>query len=192
MRQVNKRILFLGYEGDQTPIPKWLRQFGSVTATSERLKSLAGYDRVVIYGYRHILGPTLLATASMPPINLHISFLPFNRGAHPNFWCWINKTPVGVTIHEVDAGLDTGPVVTQELLGCVDRDATLEDTYWQLRDLVENILYRDFSRILEGSYVAIPQCGSGSFHKTSDLPEWVSWKMKIKSAVERYSSENEK
>ncbi|MCZ8334422.1 MAG: formyltransferase family protein [Rhodobacteraceae bacterium] len=186
---MERKILFLGYDGNQTLVPKWLRQFGAVTATSGRVASLAGYDSVVVYGYRHILQRDLLETASTPPINLHISYLPFNRGAHPNFWCWIEKTPAGVTIHEVDAGVDTGPVVAQQLLGPVDNDATFEDTYWQLRQLVERVFFNEYARILDRDYASTPQDGLGSFHRSSELPEWVSWKMTIKSALERYSSD---
>ncbi|MCL0081308.1 hypothetical protein M1N64_03665 [Peptococcaceae bacterium] len=41
-------------------------------------------------------------------INLHISFLPWNRGADPNFWSFIENAPVGVSIHYLDEGIDTG------------------------------------------------------------------------------------
>ena len=43
-------------------------------------------------------------------INLHNSFLPFNRGKHPYFWTFIENCPYGVTIHKVDEGIDTGEI----------------------------------------------------------------------------------
>lgn len=189
---MDKRILFLGYEGGQTPVPDWLRQFGEVTTISGRVDTLAEYDSIVVYGYRHILRRELLAEAKTPPINLHISYLPYNRGAHPNFWCWIENTPAGVTIHEVDPGLDTGPIVTQRELGVVDDEATFEETYWELRELVESVFFEEYNRILQREYAPVPQNGVGSFHRASDLPKWVSWKMKIKSARERFLSDHER
>ena len=39
-------------------------------------------------------------------INLHNSFLPFNRGKHPYFWAFYEDSPYGVTIHKVDEGID--------------------------------------------------------------------------------------
>ena len=40
-----------------------------------------------------------------------MSYLPFNRGAHPNFWSFVDNTPSGVSIVEIDKGIDTGPVI---------------------------------------------------------------------------------
>src|SRR5690606_23646870 len=41
------------------------------------------------------------------------SYLPYNRGAHPNVWSIVEETPAGVTLHYVDAGIDTGDIVAQ-------------------------------------------------------------------------------
>lgn len=183
---MEKRILFLGYGKEQTVLPKWLEQFGQVEATGDRVDSLAGYDTVVVYGYRYILKSALLSTSCRPPINLHISFLPFNRGAHPNFWSWVERTPAGVTIHEIDKGIDTGPIIQQKKYHLEDPEATFEQTYYELRKLAEQMFIETFPSILEGDYLPFQQQGQGSFHKASDLPTWVSWKMKIREAQERF------
>jgi methionyl-tRNA formyltransferase len=47
-------------------------------------------------------------------LNLHISLLPLNRGAHPAAWAIREGTKHGVTIHKIDSGLDTGEIVYQE------------------------------------------------------------------------------
>ena len=47
-------------------------------------------------------------------INLHISYLPYNKGAHPNFWSFADNTPSGVTIHEVNENLDSGNIIFQK------------------------------------------------------------------------------
>ena len=46
-------------------------------------------------------------------INIHISMLPWNCGADPNFWSWFYATPKGVSIHCIDSGIDTGGLLTQ-------------------------------------------------------------------------------
>src|SRR5262245_47929427 len=71
---------------------------------------------IVSYGYRHILREPLLSAYAERIINLHISYLPWGRGADPNLWSWIEGTPKGVTIHAIDAGLDTGPIFVQRLV----------------------------------------------------------------------------
>lgn len=49
-------------------------------------------------------------------MNLHISYLPWNKGADPNFWSCIDGTPAGVTLHHIDAGVDTGDIIAQALM----------------------------------------------------------------------------
>jgi len=68
-------------------------------------------DFIVSFGYRHILKEPILRSVARPIINIHISYLPWNRGADANFWSWFKHTPKGVSIHEIDAGIDTGPVL---------------------------------------------------------------------------------
>ena len=46
--------------------------------------TLDGTELLVSHGYRHILPPQLLRALEAPAVNLHISLLPWNRGAHPN------------------------------------------------------------------------------------------------------------
>lgn len=187
---MRNRFLFLGYDDSQTNVSKWLARYGDVEKTNKPVATLAGYDRVVLYGYRHIIRRELLDTAVMPPINLHISYLPFNRGAHPNFWCWMEETPAGVTIHELDAGVDTGPILAQKRLVNVQDNATFEDSYWQLRSLMEQVFFEKFPDILSGRLVSVPQKGPGTYRRSGELPEWVSWKMKIQDARKRFRSQN--
>ena len=47
------------------------------------------FDFIVSYGYRHILSKNILDLLPNKIINLHISYLPYNRGADPNFWSFM-------------------------------------------------------------------------------------------------------
>ena len=67
-----------------------------------------GIDFIVSYRYRHIISPEVINEIGGKVINLHISLLPWNRGADPNFWSWLEDTPKGVTIHYVDKGINIG------------------------------------------------------------------------------------
>jgi methionyl-tRNA formyltransferase len=73
----------------------------------------------VLFGY--ILQPDFFALPSSVCINLHLSLLPYNRGAHPNVWSIIDGTPAGATLHYIDAG-DTGDIIAQ-------REVSIEATY---------------------------------------------------------------
>lgn len=66
------------------------------------------------WGY--ILKPEVIEIPPSGCINMHPGYLPFNRGMNPNVWPIVEQTPAGVTIHYVDAGIDTGDVIGQRLV----------------------------------------------------------------------------
>ena len=65
--------------------------------------------------------------------NIHPSLLPFNRGYHPNFWSFYDHTPSGVTVHCIDADIDTGKIIAQTEVH-IDQKETLRSSYELLRD----------------------------------------------------------
>ncbi|HXE58237.1 MAG TPA: methionyl-tRNA formyltransferase [Gemmatimonadales bacterium] len=79
-------------------------------------KSLAnlGADIGVVVAYGHILRPEILAVPSHGMINVHASLLPKLRGPAPIQWAILNgDETTGVSIMQMEAGLDTGPVLHQ-------------------------------------------------------------------------------
>jgi methionyl-tRNA formyltransferase len=82
----------------------------------ERLRQ-ARADLHIVVAYGQILRPELLAVPPMGTLNVHASLLPRHRGAAPIAWAiLLGDTETGVTIMQMDAGLDTGPVLTQEVV----------------------------------------------------------------------------
>jgi methionyl-tRNA formyltransferase len=70
-----------------------------------------------------VCGTTVIKEAvfSLPPlgaINIHTGITPEYRSAEPIFWAIYNAEPdkVGVTIHFVDSGIDTGPIIHQQAI----------------------------------------------------------------------------
>src|SRR3989440_3435655 len=79
----------------------------------ERLRGLAP-DVGVVVAYGHILKPELLALPRRGMVNVHPSLLPGLRGAAPVEWSIIRgHTTTGVTIMQLDAGMDSGPILHQ-------------------------------------------------------------------------------
>ena len=69
-------------------------------------------DVVVIIAYGQIIPARLIAIPSLGWINLHGSLLPKYRGAAPINWAIINgETRTGLTTMQIEAGLDTGPML---------------------------------------------------------------------------------
>jgi phosphoribosylglycinamide formyltransferase 1 len=86
-----------------------------------------GVELVVLAGYMHLLTKPFLARFPGAIVNVHPSLLPDFPGAHAiddALAAGIETT--GVTVHYVDEGLDTGPVIVQEELQVEPRD-TLEE-----------------------------------------------------------------
>ena len=97
---MNKKIcIFLGYSPKKTKIinkikKKYIKSWEIKYIKKKiSLKAAKESDLIISYGYRHIFTNSFLKKVSAPIINLHISFLPFNRGAHPNFWSFVENTP---------------------------------------------------------------------------------------------------
>ena len=69
-------------------------------------------DVVLVFG-TGILRETLLSAFAGRIINIHLGLSPYYRGAGTNFWPLVNREPeyVGATIHYLDAGIDTGPIL---------------------------------------------------------------------------------
>ena len=69
-------------------------------------------DVGVVVAYGHILKPEILAVPKHGMINVHASVLPRLRGAAPIQWAILNgESSTGITIMQMEAGLDSGPVL---------------------------------------------------------------------------------
>jgi hypothetical protein len=127
------------------------------------LKTMRGFDLIISYGYRHIIPAEILEWC--PAINLHISYLPWGRGAHPLFWALYSGEPIGVSIHYVDEGIDTGPIIIQREVQ-IDERGTLTTEYQALQAAVQDL----FRELVQGQiFQSTPQVGTGSYHKSADL-----------------------
>ena len=68
-------------------------------------------------GYRHLFARDDIALFPKGIVNVHTSLLPTGRGAHPNAWALYEGLHLtGVTLHQVDEGVDTGPILAHELV----------------------------------------------------------------------------
>lgn len=83
-------------------------------------------DVVAVYGTRLIRRETLEAV-SAPFVNYHAGLTPTYRGQHPAYWALASGDPdgVGVTVHLVDQGVDTGAVIAQAPVPLSPRDDTI-------------------------------------------------------------------
>jgi len=81
------------------------------------LERLAACDPdLVVLGGTGILRPPVLSVPPRGTINAHPGLLPWLRGSSSVAWALYKDLPVGSTVHYVDAGIDTGPILLQREL----------------------------------------------------------------------------
>src|SRR5262249_46050125 len=79
-----------------------------------QLRELAP-ELIVVAAYGHILPQTIPDLPRFGCLNVHTSLLPKYRGAAPIQWALLNgDSETGVTIMKMDAGMDTGGIVSQD------------------------------------------------------------------------------
>ena len=188
-----KVIHFLGHGNSETNLIKKLEKRNcKVIHTNEKisLNCIEGSDLIVSFGYRHIFKSQFINNCKCPIVNLHISYLPFNKGAHPNFWSFHDGTPSGVSIHLIDEGIDTGPILFQKKVKFTD-EKTFTQTYKRLFYEIENLFIANIDSILNKNWIEKRQVGEGTFHFTKDLPNSFSgWNSNTVDEINRIKMMN--
>ena len=86
-----------------------------------------GVELVVLAGYMHLLTEPFLRRFPQRVVNVHPSLLPLFPGAHAiDDALASGAATTGVTVHLVDEGLDTGPVLAQEVVPVEPRSTLVE------------------------------------------------------------------
>ena len=192
-----KKILFLGYSQRETKIIEKLKENKNYkifnTKNKIELKNLDEIDFVIIFGYRHIINQDIIKKRKKI-VNLHISYLPYNKGAHPNFWSFAENTPSGVSIHKIDKRIDNGNIIYQKLLDFElnknRKKLTFRKTHSTLISEIENLFIMNAKNILNNQYDEFEQIGNGTFHSSNELPNILkSWDQNIFNTIKKYQKE---
>jgi methionyl-tRNA formyltransferase len=128
---------------------------------------ILGIDFIVSYGYRYIIKKPIIDLFQHKIINLHISLLPWNKGADPNLWSFLEDSPKGITIHYIDYGLDTGEILVQQEVA-MDNSDTLRSSYNKLEIAMEGLFIDNWQRLKSGQINPTPQSSEGSIHRMKD------------------------
>ncbi|MGH2494804.1 MAG: methionyl-tRNA formyltransferase [Ktedonobacteraceae bacterium] len=100
---------------------------------------------------------TVLDIPRLGCLNVHPSLLPANRGPDPLFWTFYNGYhETGVTIHMMDEGLDTGPIVAQEKIAVPD-GITYAQLEAECAALGGKLLARSLWQLYQGTATLTPQ-----------------------------------
>lgn len=99
-------------------------------------------DYVVLAGYMRVLSPAFVRAFAGRIVNIHPADTHQHQGLHAYEWAFDSHLPeTKITVHLVDEGLDTGPILAQRVVNLVGADTLAEV---QQRGLaVEHALYAE-------------------------------------------------
>ena len=125
--------------------PKTLRS----GEAAEVLRRLAP-QLVVVVAYGRILPPDILALPQYGCVNLHVSLLPKYRGAAPIQWAVLNgDAETGVTVMQMDEGLDTGDILCTRRVP-IGPDTTSGELFEQVAGVGAALLCEVLGKIEQG------------------------------------------
>lgn len=117
-------------------------------------------DVALVIAYGRILPKTLLEAPRHGCLNLHASLLPKYRGAAPITWSIAHgEVETGISLMQMDEGMDTGPVFTQHVIP-IGPDMTADELSVELGQLAADVVRRDLLRAVAGEIRAEPQDGT--------------------------------
>lgn len=130
-------------------------------------------DLIVVNGTR-ILSKNLLQSITCPIVNVHVGITPQYRGVHGGFWAIKegNTALFGVTLHYVDSGIDTGPIIAQKILEPTKQDNFKTYPILQYTAGIE-LLQSNFNAIIEGK--TEPKESLTTKSKLHYHPTWIEY-----------------
>lgn len=141
------------------------------------IKLLKGYNIDLIISIQdQIFKKDLINLPQIGCINKHAALLPKYRGVWPIFWAMLNgEKEVGLTIHWINEGIDTGKIITQKYI-TINRNDTLFNLYEEVFTGLSGALIEAIKKIKKDPRCGIAQTAIGknyfSFPKQEDIDKF--------------------
>jgi methionyl-tRNA formyltransferase len=114
-------------------------------------------EAIIVVAYGRIIPSWMLALPSFGGFNVHASLLPKYRGAAPIQWAIARGESItGVTIMQLDEGLDTGPILLQKEIQVANED-TAVSLSTRLADLGSTLMVKALHQVATGAIKSLPQ-----------------------------------
>lgn len=148
-----------GNEGAESPVKQAASGRGIPTHQPERIRRPENIDLLrklapelmVVVGYGQIIPQMIIDLPKHGILNVHASLLPKYRGAAPIQWAIANgESETGVTIMQIDAGLDTGDMLMKESV-TIRPDETAPELSERLAPIGARLLVEVIARVAKGT-----------------------------------------
>lgn len=152
--------------------PKRARDEAFITQIRELAPDLS-----VVVAYGQILPQALLDVPKYGSLNVHTSLLPKHRGAAPIQWAILSgDSETGVTIMKMDAGLDTGPILTERRTPISETD-TSQILHDRLAEMGAELLVETIPAWVGGGITPRPQREGATYaRKIEKADGLINWK----------------
>ena len=172
-------------------LPVWQPQRAREETFVRELAALQP-ELILVAAYGQILPTSILDLPRHGCLNVHTSLLPQYRGAAPIQWALLEGArETGVTIMRMDAGLDTGDILTQEKLSIEPEDdaQTLHD---RLATLGGDLLARSLPAYLAGEIPRRPQLAEGvsyarKLSKEDGFLNWTETAVQLRNRIRAFT-----
>lgn len=191
----NDTVLFLTNNDNTMPLLSWLKERCNVIEMREKITleyvKEINPALVISFNYRYIIKKDVISFLGKRIINMHISYLPWNKGSNPNFWSFFDNTPKGVTIHQLDEGLDTGDILFQRELFLEEEKETFISSYNKLLEEMIELFKENWETIRDMQWEAVSQKTEGTYHTMKDMDEIqkvckIDWSDNIAEYLKKY------
>lgn len=110
--------------------------------------------------YDRIIKPHLFKTRGL--YNIHFSLLPAYKGVYMSAWPILNgETYSGVTLHEIEPGIDTGDIISQKKFKLSSKE-TAFSLYFKFIKYGTALVIKNIDRLINHNYKTCPQSSVGS------------------------------
>lgn len=168
--------VFLGINDAGEQIYSWLNsqedvEVKALLTEKEQLSLIKELEPelVISAGFEHKVPEEIIDIPEKGIVNVHPSYLPYNKGSHPYIWSIIDETPAGVSIHYMSPEIDEGPIIAKKEVMVTPED-TGKTLYNRLtRTSVQ--LFKDNWEKISNGVDAKPQEEEGTTHYSRELEE---------------------
>ncbi|PYG89123.1 methionyl-tRNA formyltransferase/UDP-4-amino-4-deoxy-L-arabinose formyltransferase/UDP-glucuronic acid dehydrogenase (UDP-4-keto-hexauronic acid decarboxylating) [Ruminiclostridium sufflavum DSM 19573] len=114
-------------------------------------------DLIVVVNFQQILKEQLINIPQRGCINTHAALLPKYRGRAPLNWAVIHgERQVGVTVHYIEKGIDTGDIIIQKSIDIGDEEY-IDSVLEKVKDVYPTVVNNAVNLIQSGDFVRIKQ-----------------------------------
>lgn len=128
---------------------------------------------LIVFTGGNILRKRVLQVPRLGVLNVHLGLLPEIRGMSSPEWSLLNRVPLGITIHYMDEGIDTGPILQKYDFPDTAECESLSDLRNRLIAFGAAKIVDVVARLDQGTISATPQCDLDKDNQFFVMHEWL-------------------